>query len=120
VLIRVDACTCAHGCKSAPTDNMNMTRLVHVAELLVGVAGFVGLQLWLIYRSWRRHDASELEPMNLRIFVDDGGHWFICGFGCAGNGATPEDAMRDLVMQHNRRNSAWPVRELVLLEPEPK
>jgi hypothetical protein len=44
--------------KSAPTDKTNMTRLLRVAELLVAVTAFVGLQLWLIYRTWRRHDAS--------------------------------------------------------------
>lgn len=48
--------------------------------------------------------------MNLRMFSDERGHWYIRGLGYSGNGATPEEAMRDLVMHHNSHEANWPVR----------
>jgi hypothetical protein len=55
--------------------------------------------------------AEQVEPMNLRLFHDERGHWFIRGFGYSGNGATPEDAIRDLAMHINCHEAEkWPVR----------
>jgi hypothetical protein len=100
--------------KSASADKTNMTRLVRVAELLVGVTAFVGLQLWLIYRHWRQEEARAVEAMNVCMSVDDQGHWFLRGFGYRGSGATPEDAMRELVIHHNTHEPTWPVRQLTI------
>lgn len=48
-----------------------------------------------------RQSPSAPEPMNLRLFHDDKGRWFLRDGRVGGSGATPEAAMRDYAMMRN-------------------